>query len=708
MNKSFINKLNGIKRNGISRGWGLLAAGLFCLLVGTVPAQAASLKNYTQPFQNNTTSLAGQSVEMNTYFIKMDYWQVKRATLNLNFQVSQLSSRQLSDITVTLNDVKFYAFRPSKQTGLQTKSIKIPLRLLQGQNVLKINGQILNAAGKRDYRLTQTPANWLTVDSHSSVNFQYKLMPPTNAIKSFYDHFSGPDTIAEKNASIRVPAGASDAELAASMTVLTGESRVITTENQQIPVSDMTDKTAENADYQVIVGRYRNLPKQFQRRISRTDLQNQGQIRFFREKDRYYLVVTALTDSLLQKTARFVANSELMQETTRATESVRQSTQTFTSDLHYQGHYQLTTSADKLTGSGHQERSYFVSLPVDRNNADGSKITLHLRYAKNLDFDSALATVYVNDTAIGSQHLTAKRADNDTFTVTLPKGMALGNSFTVRVALDLPIKQPANSTNNQTPWASIEPDSDAAVKSAPGNDLLFSNYPNLFLKNSTYDNIVVVRPKTMSATDYATMTNLFNLIGNYAQSNQGRIRVYDHQPSQDVLKNANVIAFGSAKDNALVKHLNSKLYFKYNSKLTGFLSNEKLSIEELYGQQMGTAQLLRSPYNQKKGLLVVTGASDNATYLASTQINYQRNIAQYTGDAIVVDQDNNHFGYRFKKNKLINRQLNARETLSKNSQLLVYLAVALGIVAIIVLALILLLGKHGRMSRKHRGRRRYE
>src|SRR5699024_7890058 len=136
--------------------------------------------------------------------------------------------------------------------------------------------------------------------------------------------------------------------------------------------------------------------------------------------------------------------------------------------------------------------------------------------------------------------LPISRADNDTLTVTLPKGMALGNSFTVRVALDLPLSGTATTqSNNHTPWASIEPDSVARIKSAPGNDLLFSNYPNLFLKNSTYDNIAVVRPKTMSSTDYQTLTNIFNLIGNYTENNRGTIKFYDQQPSKSVMTDAN-------------------------------------------------------------------------------------------------------------------------------------------------------------------------
>uniref|UniRef100_UPI003132D677 cellulose biosynthesis cyclic di-GMP-binding regulatory protein BcsB n=1 Tax=Levilactobacillus sp. HBUAS70063 TaxID=3109359 RepID=UPI003132D677 len=713
MNKSFINKQNGIKRNVINNvvlALTLLGLVLCGVLGGTTTARAKTvLKTYTQPFQNNTTSLSGQSVEMSTYFIKMDYWNVKKATLNLNYQVSQLSSRQLSDITVSLGGVKFASFRPKKQTGLQTKTIKIPLRLLSGENELKISGQILNQAGKKDYRLTQTPANWLTVDNRSDINFQYALKAPTKNIDSFYDHFSGPDTIVNRNAYIVVPNHANNAELAASMYALTGESRVITTENQQIPVVQMNNVDGRKADYQLIIAEYQHLPGRFKKLFRLNDLKNASQIKRYDSKGKHYLVVTATTGALLKKAARFVANSELMKESKHPTETVTLATQTFTSTLNYDGKYQLTTSADKVTGVNHQERQYFVSLPIDRNNADGSTISIHLRYARNLDFKNSLATIYVNDTAVGSKRLSSARADNDTLTVTLPKGMALGNSFTVRVALDLPLSGTATTqSNNHTPWASIEPDSVARIKSAPGNDLLFSNYPNLFLKNSTYDNIAVVRPKTMSSTDYQTLTNIFNLIGNYAENNRGTIKFYDQQPSKSVMTDANVIAFGTPRQNSLIHRLNSHLYFKYNSSETGFLSNEKLSIEQKYGQTIGSDQLLRSPYNSKKGLMVVTGATDTGAYLASTQINYQRNIDQYSGDAIVVDPDNNHYDYRFKKNKLIDTSLNTKQEINRHSQQLRYLGMALIMIVVVTIALLLLLWKHGSLHRRRKGRTRHD
>ena len=309
-------------------------------------------------------------------------------------------------------------------------------------------------------------------------------------------------------------------------------------------------------------------------------------------------------------------------------------------------------------------------------------------------------TVYVNDSPMGSKRLTATHANNDELTINLPKGKALGHSFTIRVAFDLELKGSSQSDNAQTPWALISSDSEATIKSQPVADLLFTNYPYLFLKDSTFNHIAVVRPKTLTSADFQTLTNLFNLIGTYAQSNTGKIQFYTHKPSQTVLKNSNVIAFGTPQQTAFIRSLNDKLYFKYNRYFTGFLSNEKLSVEKTYGQNIGTAQLLRSPYNQRAGLLVVTAAKSSDVYRASTQINFQRNIAQYQGDAIVVDHDNNHYDYRFKKHKTINDGVTVKTVVQKNTELVIYLGIALLVVIIILLTGFLIMRKSGLLERK--------
>lgn len=673
---------------------------LVSLFATAAPAKAADEQTYTQPFQNSTTTLSGNSITANTYFIKMDYWDVKQATLNLNYQVSQLTNGDTSDLTISINGVKFYSFRPENKSGLQTKSIDIPTRLISGSNNIKISGQILNSDGNKA-EVAQTPANWFTLYSGANVNFRYVLKNPETAIKSFYDHFSGPDTIVNHNSAISVPKQASNDELTASMYALAGYARVITTENNQIPVTTFETAKAKKADYQIVMATYQHLPKKYQSAVNQQDVQKHAVLKTIYSGNKHVLLVTAKTGQQLKKAARFIANSELMKETSADTKTVSSSTQTFTSDLNYQGSRKLTSTGDQITGPKHQESTYFVSLPTDRTNADGSKIRVHFRYAKNLDFSRSLATVYVNGKPIGSKKLTAAKADDDQLTVNLPTGQSLGNSFVIRVAFDLEMKNQSGNDNAQTPWAFVEPDSRAYIKSKPVTNILFSNYPSLFIKNQSFNDLAIVRPKTLNASDFTTMTNIFNLIGNFAQNNTGSIQFYTKTPPKSVLREHHVITFGTPQNNRFIKSLNDKLYFKYNKQFTGFLSNEKLSIESAYGKTVGTNQLLRSPWNSHLGILVVTAAHSRDVAMASTQINFQRNIQQYTGDAILVDRDNNHDSYRFKKHENTDAKPTVAQTIHKNSALAIYLGLAFLMIVIIGYALFLMLRKNG--QRDHQG-----
>lgn len=701
MNKSFINKQSGIKPNVISR---LIVAVLFGILMWggqALTAQAAN-QTYTQQFQNTTATLSGKSVETNMYFTKMDYWKVKKATFNFNYQISQLASRQTSDITVSINGVKFDSFRPKDKTGFQTEKIKIPLDLLSGENELQINGQVLNKAGKDNYDLAQTPANWLTIKDGSNVNFEYTLKEAENTLQSFYAHFSGQDTIANQHSRIMTPDQPTANELTASMTALAGESRVINTDNDQIQVVPASKANVKKNDYVMAVATYDHLPSDLKKAVDAKKVKHQAVIQTHYTGGKYYLIVTAPNGKLLKQAARFVANEELMKETNKSTETVTMATATYTSVLQDEGRYQLTQGTDEIKGAGHRETSYFVSLPNDRSNADGSEIQLHFRYSKNLNFNRALVTAYVNDTTLGSKKLTAAHANGDTLTLKVPKGTPLGTSFTVRVAFDLEMKDQDSSDNSDTPWAEVEPQSRMLVKSQRSNDLLLTNYPTLFIKNQTYNQIAVVVPKKFDATDFKTLTNIFNLIGSFSKSNTGQIQFYTKQPSKHVLASHNVIVMGSPKTNAMVKALNKKLYFKYDKHFNGFQSNEKLSIERDYGKTIGTVQLLRSPYNQKRGLLVVTGATPEASYLASTQINFQKNIEQYSGDAIVVDENNTHYSYRFKKDKNIDDALARKRSLSSHSQLLLYLGIIVVVLALIGLGGFLIVRKQGLLNRGQR------
>ena len=82
-----------------------------------------------------------------------------------------IKNNQTSDLTVAVNGVKFYSWRPENTTGIQQKTIEIPLELIKETNTLTVEGQIINQAGNDMYNLIETPANWLTMYEGSNVNF---------------------------------------------------------------------------------------------------------------------------------------------------------------------------------------------------------------------------------------------------------------------------------------------------------------------------------------------------------------------------------------------------------------------------------------------------------------------------------------------------------------------------------------------------------
>jgi len=318
------------------------------LIIVSANLQATEIKadddlTYTQQFQNDVTTLSGKSVESNMYFTKMDYWDLKKVTFNFNYQVSQLANHQTSDITVAVNGVKFYSFRPKDETGFQTEKIDVPLDLISGSNKLTINGQILNQNNDKNYQLQQTPANWLTIGKGSNINFEYQLKEAENTLSSFYAHFSGQDTIAYQRSRIATSDIPSSDELTASMIALSGESRVITTENDQIPVVQMSQLKAKDNDYVMVVAEYNKLPKEFKKQVSAGDVEDKAMIKTYSNGGKHYLIVTAKNGKLLEKAARFTANEELMKETDKGSESVEQDTDTYTSSLHDNGTHFLTT-----------------------------------------------------------------------------------------------------------------------------------------------------------------------------------------------------------------------------------------------------------------------------------------------------------------------------------------------------------------------------
>ena len=651
------------------------------------------IQSYVQPFQNSTVTLSGLNVRSTMYFTRVDYWKIKKATFTLNFEVSQLANNQISDITMSINGVKFYSFRPNDKKGRQTIQVTIPADLIQDSNVLTIDGQIMDKAKDGHYLNVQTPANWLTIYDGSNVNFEFDIIPPTNQIRSFYNHFIGVDTLGNNHSAILTPQNPTPEELEAATYALAGMSRLITTDNTILPMNAFNNSDYNKRPYQVIIALYKNLPEKYRKQITKNDVNNRACLRYFNSKNRHVLVVTAETNELLVRAGRYVANQELMQETAKVTKYIYSGTSTFSSTLQFNGNYPLTSKNSKLVGPNHQEQVFFVQIPTDQTNAEGSYVNLNFRYSDNLNFDTSLMTIYVNNKPIGSKALTRKNANGDHVRFKIPTDTKLANSFVIKVAFDLNMKDD-NDINMQTPWAYIENNSNAYIKTRSSSNVLFNNYPSILIEERSFNNIGVQLPEKMNSAYFDTISNIFNLIGNYAESNVGEINFYSKKMTKDQITNHNVIVIGTPDDNPLIREYNNQFYFQYNDDFDTFKSNEKLSIESSYGRTIGIDQLLFNPYDNQRTMLVVTGVTPEMVQLASTQINTEANMAMYKGDAIVIDSDGQRYDYRFKERASYKDKLSIIEQIKDDPNLKWYLAIGIASFTLFIVLMIFFIRKY--------------
>ncbi|GAF08396.1 cellulose biosynthesis cyclic di-GMP-binding regulatory protein BcsB [Paenibacillus pini] len=471
-----------------------IAIGMLCLSLllgplGQVSAEVSntsSVQTYETLFTNTDTSLSGVMTSKQFFFQKEEYWNVSNVTINLDYQVTPLVWGDRSSITLVVNGTKFYSFRPSEnELDQQHLKISVPKGLLvNGNNSISIEGYIQTTIDDQVCVPLDRRDNWLQLFKTSGVVLSYTNGMLDGSISDFNRHFIGLDTVNKRKNAIVVPKKSQAAELEASAYALSGFAKANQVKSQTIPMISYDDTSSLRAKkFVVAVALLDQLPAEMKSLLAEQDLSSKAIIQVVNMNKQPTLVITSQDPKLLIKAGRLVANQELVGQLNGNVKIVDGSTNVETPIVNVSKNVTLTETGDQLKGINHHEQTYFVSLPANRSIADASKISLDIRYAKNLDFDRSMVTVLLNNTPIGSKKLTPELANGDTVTLPIPKNAEITGSFSVTVAFDLELKNAGCiQPQDQMPWAYITKDSKMQLNTKDRNDLLFNNYPNPFLR----------------------------------------------------------------------------------------------------------------------------------------------------------------------------------------------------------------------------------
>ncbi|PZG40760.1 glycosyltransferase [Listeria ivanovii] len=657
----------------------------------------AADKTYQTVFGTDKTAQGKFAITKQNFTVE-NYWDVSNATAKLVYTITQLNEKEISTMTLKINDVAFYSFRPDKtDKGTRQIEIEIPKdKLKKGVNVLSMESFVYTDLPDGRCTIDETPANWLQFDKTSAVNISYSDKAFKRTIADFGERFTGIDTVKSQQSVVAVTGNAGDTELGAALEGLSVFSSANKLEDKNIPFGQYEEaKTRNGKNYMVLFSNYDNLPAAIKSQIKEAGkLEQRALLQVVKDSNTNILVITSKANDALKKAGKLIANQNYLSQLGTNSKWLTTDEKIDTPASNVDKNAKLTTTGDKLKGIGHVTQDYFISMPANRSASTGTEVSLDFRYAQTLDFEHSLVTILVNGKPIGSQKLSAKKANDDQVTFQIPSDLNVKGDFSVTVAFDLVL------TNNycgfiadsEIPWAYITPESIIKLNTTEETDLLFEQYPYPFVANGDFDNAVVVVPDKLSTEDTDSLANIFNLLGRFHDGNRGSFTAIHAKNWDKVKKDANVIAVGTMSNNPVIKNANDDLFFQYDKSGSYFLSNEKISIEKNYGKQLGSVQLIKSDGMQ---ILAVTGPGEAQTKLGSELVSSKENLAKIYGDAAIVDNDNTIHSYRFKK-VADTKEESFGTKMSNNKEVTVFGAFALLTVVLLGVAVLLILRKYRR------------
>lgn len=695
---------------------------LMLMNIGGFSAQTAQAKEvgesglpdaYTyQLATNGTDSVFSGLYDDDDYsFMVMPYWQVTDIAIQLDYKVSQIASARDSEVTLLINNHPFFSFHPKVSSEnsiyVQTISASIPFRYIHsGANTVRISTSVNEDNGDKICR-TDNSNDWLTIYKTSLVRVLYQNQSYRNTIHNFLERFSGIDTQFSGENKLVISNKAANAELRAAAYSLTGLNQIRgnypDNANRRIQIEKWRDRSKRDNQWLIFFSLYQNLPKEIQKKINAASVAQSALIQSMQLGKQHILVVTSAQQSLLSRAGQLMANQSITRQLATDKMTVTRNTPVKIIGQSLQNRQKLMTNDVTLVGPFHQERNYYMTLPSNAVLAGGSKVQLFFKYSKNLNFNRSLVTVSVNGTPIGSKRLKEENADSDQLTLFIPTNENIHGNFTVTIGYDLDMDGlKCMPIGSKTPWAVISHQSYVQLYTEDQKNLLFQNFPFPFIENEQLNKLAIVLPKERDSAVLQTLANTLALISDYSKTNSGQITFYDSNTfrSQEH-KDDNVIAIGSYKNNAFIHQLNTKLFIKYNKNGTGFQSNEKHIITSFYGHQLGTLQLLRSPMQSDRAVLVITAPNSSDMTRVSKDLSSPSRLNSIYGDGVFSDQDNLTQSNRYKKRVALTSNSFDWLTPIKEKRNLLPVLLVIGVLLItLILTIVLLVIKYRKRGKE--------
>jgi hypothetical protein len=397
-------------------------------------------------------------------------------------------------------------------------------------------------------------------------------------------------------------------------------------------------------------------------------------------------IVTATDGQTLDTAAKLLMNPDLTSQIESNLHAVRKGAEVGNTAVKPADQYALKDigydSGIYLEGPYKQQTTVGIKLASNRLVVPGAKAVLHIRYAQNLDFSKSMATVYVNGIPVGSKKLEKSRSDEDSVEVSIPNDAIKSHYVELRVAFDLQMtNSECERVQSDTPWAFVDGASTVYLPTKDERALLLENYPWPLVKDGKINDVAVVIPNAMDSRELDFLADLFGYIGRDLQDNTGMIEVIKDSEFTEPDKEHNYIMVGAPGELQSLRKMNAELWFQYDPKYGFFQSNERRRLLESFSANLASVQLIPSPGNPERGILVVTAPKKDNLIHAKKYLTETKFATALVGNALMADRWENATNHYFSNGD----NLNIVDKVNLSSPQLKVFAVMFGTVMLIII-----------------------
>jgi len=290
-----------------------------------------------------------------------------------------------------------------------------------------------------------------------------------------------------------------------------------------------------------------------------------------------------------------------------------------------------------LSGIGLNSAQYLFNASKEQLNAKDATIDLMYYHSGLLDYSSSSFAIELNNQVIASVAVAKEAELLTTLPIDIPPVVLRFGENRLTVSARMLTTTSCDTTGFSNPWLTISDQTGLHLPAAGANSaspslLDLKSYPDLFMTHSDLGDVAFVLPKSNSSVWKIAGQMAYNL-GRTANPLISNLQaVYADDAPQQVLDASSLIVIGKSSAVPLLSEINNQLPAPFDLETdTASESSMQVVYRIPNGMSVGYLELLNSPYNAEKPILVLAGNNDDGVVLAGNALLQTELSSQLTG-----------------------------------------------------------------------------